>query len=127
MHSVSSNAVAKCLVYSTTETKTGEVWIDNKPIYRIVVNIDNPPTDWSPIDLSSLFPNIAKGFLGKKCRLTRQTGMVVCQSNFYFTDYDREQLVLAENANNTRICCFLKSPYIITNVQFEVNYTKTTD
>lgn len=37
MHSVSSNAVAKCLAYSLTEQKTGETWVDGKPIYRLVV------------------------------------------------------------------------------------------
>lgn len=34
MHSVSSNAVAKSLSYSTQEVKTGGTWIDGKPIYR---------------------------------------------------------------------------------------------
>ena len=37
MHSVSSNAVAKCLAYSLIEQKTGETWVDGKPIYRLVV------------------------------------------------------------------------------------------
>lgn len=113
--------------YSTEEVNTGKKWIDGKMIYRRVINIDNPPNNWSTIDLSSLFPNIAKGFLGKMCRITRQGGTVVCQSSFYYNDSDMAQLVLAENTNNTRICCFLKSPYPITNIQFEVNYTKTTD
>ena len=36
MHSVSSNAVAQSLSYSTTEQRTGGKWIDGKPIYRIV-------------------------------------------------------------------------------------------
>ena len=34
MHSVTSNAVAGSLSYSTTEQKTGGYWIDGKPIYR---------------------------------------------------------------------------------------------
>lgn len=127
MHSVSSNAVAESLSYSTTEQKTGKYWIDGKPIYRRVINIDNPPSNWSPIDLSSLFPNIAKGFMGKMCRIARQGGVIVCQSSYYYHDGDREQLLLAENANNTRICCFLRSPFTITNIEFEMNYTKTTD
>jgi len=113
--------------YSTEEVATGKKWIDGKMIYRKVINIDNPPNNWAAIDLSSLFPNIDKGFLGKMCRITRQDGTVVCQSSFYYQDGDREQLLLAENANNTRICCFLKSPYTVTNIQFEVNYTKITD
>ena len=34
MHSVTSNAVAESLSYSTTEQKTGGYWIDGKPIYK---------------------------------------------------------------------------------------------
>ena len=37
MHSVSSNAVADSLSYSTTEQLTGGVWIDGKPIYSKVL------------------------------------------------------------------------------------------
>lgn len=37
MQSVSSNAVAESLSYSTTEQKTGGYWIDGKPIYRKVI------------------------------------------------------------------------------------------
>lgn len=45
LKAVTSNAVAKCLSYSTTEHKTGEVWIDGKPIYRKVVNFGNLPNN----------------------------------------------------------------------------------
>ena len=38
LHAVSSNAVAESLSYSTTEQKTGGVWIDGKPIYRKVIS-----------------------------------------------------------------------------------------
>ena len=34
MQSVTSNAVAVANSYSTTEQKTGGVWIDSKPIYK---------------------------------------------------------------------------------------------
>jgi len=44
MHSVTSNAVAESLSYSTTEQKTGGVWIDGKPIYRKVINVNGYPT-----------------------------------------------------------------------------------
>ena len=39
MHSVSSNAVAESLSYSTTEQKTGGTWIDGKPIYKITQDL----------------------------------------------------------------------------------------
>lgn len=48
-------------VYSTTETKTNKIWIDNKPIYRKVVSL--PATkrlnDVSYINLGITFPNDA--------------------------------------------------------------------
>ena len=31
--------------YSTSEVKTGEYWIDGKPIYRKVIQVEIPPTD----------------------------------------------------------------------------------
>ena len=40
LHAVTSNAVAESLSYSTTEQKTGGVWIDGKPIYRKVIEIN---------------------------------------------------------------------------------------
>jgi hypothetical protein len=42
MKAITSNAVANSLSYSTTEQKTGGVWIDGKMIYRKV--IENPAT-----------------------------------------------------------------------------------
>jgi hypothetical protein len=42
MTSVSSNAVANVLSYSTTEQSTGGKWIDGKPIYRKVLEMTSP-------------------------------------------------------------------------------------
>lgn len=43
MNAVTSNAVAESLSYSTTEQKTGGYWIDGKPIYRKVFNVNGNP------------------------------------------------------------------------------------
>ena len=43
MHAVTSNAVAEALSYSTEEVNTGKKWIDGKPIYRKVLNINGYP------------------------------------------------------------------------------------
>ena len=43
LNPVTSNAVSQSLSYSTTEQKTGGVWIDGKPIYRKVVDFGNLP------------------------------------------------------------------------------------
>lgn len=114
-------------VYSTDEVKTNKVWIDGKPIYRKVVEITSPAYDWTPMDLTSLFPNLDKAFLGKMCRISRQDGSIICQNGFYYADTDGCEFTVAEYANNLRICCFLKSTAQITNIAFEVEYTKTTD
>lgn len=49
MHSVTSNAVSRAMSYSTTEQKTGGVWIDGKPIYRKVVDCGNAPNGSSQL------------------------------------------------------------------------------
>jgi hypothetical protein len=43
MHSVTSNAVAEKVSYSTTEQLTGGKWIDGKPIYRKVIDFGALP------------------------------------------------------------------------------------
>ena len=45
MHSVSSNAVATIGKYVTTEQFTGKYWINDKPIYRKVVNCGYLPNN----------------------------------------------------------------------------------
>ena len=49
MHSVTSNAVAECGIYSTEEVYTGKIWYDGKKIYRkcyynLSISITNPNT-----------------------------------------------------------------------------------
>ena len=44
MHSVTSNAVANAMSYSTSEVNTGKKWIDGKPIYKIAFYSE---TNWS--------------------------------------------------------------------------------
>ena len=43
MHSVTSNAVSRAMSYSTSEVNTGKKWIDGKPIYRKVINVNSNP------------------------------------------------------------------------------------
>ena len=45
MQSVSSNAVARVMSYSTTEIDTGATWINGKPIYRKVVDCGALPNN----------------------------------------------------------------------------------
>lgn len=42
------NEVSKDKIYSTNETNTGKIWIDNKPIYRKVLSTTLPSgTGWN--------------------------------------------------------------------------------
>ena len=41
MHSVTSNAVAEAMSYSTEEVNTGTKWIDGKTIYRRYITVEN--------------------------------------------------------------------------------------
>lgn len=43
MQSVTSDAVSRAMSYSTNEVDTGAKWIDGKPIYRKVININGNP------------------------------------------------------------------------------------
>ena len=54
MHAVTSNAVAESLSYSTTEQKTGGVWIDGKPIYRKVIDFGVLPNTTSKTVLTGI-------------------------------------------------------------------------
>lgn len=51
MKAVTSNAVAESLSYSTTEQKTGGVWIDGKMIYRKVAHVWHNNAPVSPYTL----------------------------------------------------------------------------
>lgn len=76
MHSVSSNAVAKCLSYSTTEQKTGGVWIDGKPIYRRVFEYSNRFCNKNDgIIIDSNFPISPQNVVGLKCFLYTTDGI----------------------------------------------------
>ena len=61
MHSVTSNAVAESLSYSTTEQLTGGVWIDGKPIYRKVFS-GNSSSSGGDIGQISNIDRVIKAF-----------------------------------------------------------------
>lgn len=54
INSVSSNVneIINGEVYSTNEIKTNKVWIDNKPIYRKVINFGALPSSASTLSVS---------------------------------------------------------------------------
>ena len=118
MQSVTSNAVAKCRSYSTTERFTGKYWIDGKPIYSKVITISFINSN---IQAAQNFPHGITGldkiikYFGN-CEITNAkrpfpySDSIVCNLNSY---------------NNTDIylyCC-----YQVSNLELTIEYTKTTD
>jgi hypothetical protein len=112
MQSVTSNAVAESLSYSTTEHKTGGVWIDGKPIYRKVVEFSQeivlPSNTW--VDTPQSSSNIARII---NCKGYNNLG--ACFQVSGARDQGNYMRLLSERPTNTVLIGFM----------FE--YTKTTD
>ena len=119
MHSVSSNAVAESLSYSTTEQKTGGYWIDGKPIYR---KIFYSATNWAS---STIIGTIANHNF-----IVKIIDMEPYSSSEYYENYgsDRTDIANAHVKLNgevvvDRIGGFANNfPSAVT-----IEYTKTTD
>lgn len=120
MHSVSSNAVAKCLIYSTEETKTGEVWIDGKPIYRKVfvheeTGTGNPSFNYGTI---SSFGQLIEA---KTITVSNSGG----NQEVEFMALRRSRATISNG-----VATFINEPQLPYNVDkyiLIVEYTKTTD
>ena len=120
MQSVSSNAVAKCLIYSTEETKTGEVWIDGKPIYRKVfvheeTGTGNPSFNYGTI---SSFGQLIEA---KTITVSNSGG----NQEVEFMAYRRSRATISNG-----VATFTNEPQLPYNVDkyiLIVEYTKTTD
>ena len=126
MHSVSSNAVAVAISYSTTEHFTGKYWTDGKPIYRKVLTdtfgiIDG--SNWIYKNISVTDLNIGT--------VTKMTGFIEATSYTYPIPYiwdngavckmtyhrSQTRIRVASNATGTS-----EKPFYVT-----IEYTKTTD
>ena len=82
LHAVTSNAVSESLSYSTTEQKTGGVWIDGKPIYRKVFdNLNYGQTINSWVNTGAIVSDIDTLIKGTALRRTSTT-QVNCVDNF---------------------------------------------
>ena len=123
MHSVSSNAVAESLSYSTTEQRTGGVWIDGKPIYRKVLNIGDAVN--GTIVNHNL--NIKKyiHYFGS-CNLEGQSGFSYYWSIPYFNNEANTTGKIAIGNFYTNSFSLISS-WGLSNVMIWLEYTKTTD
>ena len=123
MQSVTSNAVAESFSYSTTEQKTGGVWIDGKPIYRKVIDcgaLPNANVKFVPHNISN-FRTIVKIYgIAERIGATLPLPYVTTDAQ---TNYDVAVFVETNNigiVNYTNMTDYTKS-YVV------VEYTKTTD
>ena len=114
MHSVSSNAVAGSLSYSTTEQPTGGKWIDNKPIYRKVVNIGNASIGTN----NSYNHNISN--LGTVISLTRH--FMYNNNHYMFWDGNLTWTVTSSKINISGV-----TSLSVSQLFFIIEYTKSTD
>ena len=110
-------------VYSTTETKTNKVWIDNKPIYRKVYKFTNPSTS-SPgynLDINNLGDITHISFIGdynyNNYRYRRESTYFA--SNDYMNCFIRDNTIQLRFESNFRAG--------INTLYVTLEYTKTTD
>ena len=125
MHSVSSNAVAKSLSYSTTEQKTGGTWIDGKPIYRKVFY---SATNWGGASGSTIGSIPANSNIVSIRSICTDTSNNVTENYFYTTgpsDLNLNQAYYSSNGNIT----ILRNGIFIAQKPSSVivEYTKSTD
>ena len=117
MHSVSSNAVAVSKSYSTTEQKTGGVWLDGKPIYRKVYtgSVSNGST--IPLNISNLE------------RVVRLDGYFWYANNevLQFNNPNDNGYWSRMHISSGSFIYFLLYGFGTVNAQVYVEYTKTTD
>ena len=115
------NAFSDGEVYSESEVKTNSVWINNKPIYRKVVNTGA---------LSGTTKNVAHGISNLNI-VTKLYGFAITNGNDYYTiprivnTQINQQIGLFANATNVTIDAGSNASFANSFVVIE--YTKTTD
>lgn len=110
----SCNYVNECNSYSTSETLTGKKWINNKPIYRKVVQITmteqqtGTPTNISNLDIVTFFGGIT------------DDGLPI---NFDF----KNVFYISTFMDTGVIYNTCSSGYVDKHAYITIEYTKTTD
>lgn len=115
-------------IYSTNETLTNKIWVDNKPIYRKVLYTNT--TTGIPNDLSLNITNLDEiTYIDVLCLQRRSAGGYQYKSSYYQGDNDNWRWWLNdEKENNRQILKFTGTlPSNNRKWQVIVEYTKTTD
>lgn len=121
-------------VYSTDEMKTGETWIDGKPIYRKTLQISNPGGTASSVDLSSLnikniFFDFSKSFYYWEAgnRILPLTSTNIEATSTASTTVSQNQTGIFYHPTNKRLYLEFGYSRKITSGVVTIEYTKTTD
>jgi len=115
LHAVTSNAVAKSLSYSTTEQATGGKWIDGKPIYRKVIEINS-------VTASASSQGFSHGVTGLEKIITLYGNCVISNRERMFPYFDNENRCFVVYYDSTNIQMFFG--YSATNLKIVIEYTK---
>lgn len=110
-------------IYSTNEVKTNKVWIDGKPIYRIVINMGDIPSNSSKI-INHNIKNIDF--------VTSVSGLGVTSTNHYNIPFSPNEamfsgLSVSMRASSTEISVSASKVVSGHTIYGIMEYTKTTD
>ena len=112
--------ILEMATYSTEEVKTGEYWIDGKPIYRKVITIT--PTTTDQIVVNHNIANVDKIWLSNKSFLDIDgVGLPV---NYY---RNADTFIWAHVSIDNCQCKVSAPGWLNKTMYFVVEYTKTTD
>ena len=122
MHAVTSNAVAESLSYSTTEQKTGGVWLDGKPRYTKAFTYKGATTVGNGINLGSI-SNFAD-IIDMNVTYKFAQGAVISMG---YMNSDNGKVLELNITDTGNVVCYTPYNHTSATINAFVEYTKTTD
>jgi hypothetical protein len=124
MQSVTSNAVAKAMSYSTEEQFTGKYWIDGKKIYRLV-SVADRTLDGADVQVTGVFPQAIADVVETMIKFTAVGGRSAYPSQSGSAPMTCTFNAWQSKSDNKNIYCNASNRIYSTSVIVE--YTKTTE
>lgn len=126
--------ITNLTTYSTEEIKTGETWIDGKPVYRKVFQITNASGTTTEFDLSSLnistmFFNLSKSYYkwSQHTRIFPIISVNVEAGTTSSTDVAKNQCGVFYDYSNKKMTLEFGYNRRVYDAVVTIEYTKTTD
>lgn len=113
--------------YSTDEVRTNKIWIDGKPIYRKIYQINATSGTQSIIDISSLNVDLCWVNTSHSFLKTSTSNPEFKTLNYFEATQGYYIYAKIDSAPYKIIVNYTDSPYYHGTVYIEINYTKTTD